>query len=243
MSRAFPQCHALDFQSYGRIRVMSRLARIVIPGIPHHVVQRGNRGQQTYFCQEDYETFLKMLETSCKTYGVDVWNFTLMPNHNHVIAVPSTVKSLSYAIGEAHENYAKMINARYDWRGHLWQERFRSTPMDAMHLYNAIRYVEQNPVRAGLCEKPTDYLWSSARIHQSDFPSWINTKVIKEMFPDWLGYLQEATSSDQLKNLRESTNSGRPLGDDQFLKMILDSTGRDLRKQKPGPKVPKPSEG
>lgn len=88
-----------------------------------------------------------------------------MPNHVHLIGVPSETTSLQYAIGDTHQRYTKMINARFGWKGYLWQGRFSSFPMDEKHLYYAARYVELNPVRAGICNKAEDYLWSSARCH------------------------------------------------------------------------------
>ena len=106
-----------------------------------------------------------MLANCCRQYGVEIWAYCLMPNHVHLIAVPETEPSLSKAFGRAHQRYAKFINNRNEWRGHLWEQRFSSIPMDENHLYMAARYVELNPVRANMVGLPSQYLWSSTNAH------------------------------------------------------------------------------
>src|SRR3989337_4593233 len=129
---------------------MARLARVVAPGLPHHLTQRGNRRQETFFCEEDYRTYIRLVAEWCREYKVDVWAYCLMPNHVHMIVVPETENGLRRAIGEAHRLYTRHINFREGWRGHLWQGRFASYPMEENHLLATARYVELNPVRAGL---------------------------------------------------------------------------------------------
>jgi len=84
---------------------MARLARVVIPGMPHHITQRGNRRQPTFFCDEDYTAYLELMGQWCKERGVEVWAYCLMPNHAHLIAVPKAEDGLRRAIGEAHRRY------------------------------------------------------------------------------------------------------------------------------------------
>jgi len=127
---------------------MARLARIVVPNLPHHVTQRGNGRQRTFF--EDDVHYRDLLGQSCRAAGVAVWAWCLMPNHVHLILVPSDEGGLRAALGEAHRRYTRRVNFREGWRGHLWQERFHSTPMDEAWLLAAARYVELNPVRAKL---------------------------------------------------------------------------------------------
>ena len=98
---------------------MARLARVVVPGYPHHVTQRGNRRQQTFFCEEDYTAYLELMAEWCKVRGVQIWAYCLMPNHVHLIAVPQSEDGLSRAIGEAHRRYTRRINFREKWRGYL----------------------------------------------------------------------------------------------------------------------------
>ncbi|MFH1018830.1 MAG: transposase, partial [Pseudomonadota bacterium] len=140
---------------------MSRMARIVVPGIPHHVTQRGNRRQLSFFRNSDFDTYLKILGSWCRRTGLDVWAYCLMPNHVHLIVVPPDQPSLARGIGEAHKGYSRLVNERHGWKGYLWQGRFASFPMDEGHLLAAARYVERNPVEAGIVHKPEDYPWSS----------------------------------------------------------------------------------
>jgi len=105
---------------------MARLARLVIPGLPRHVTQRGNRRQQTFFGDDDYAAYAELMAERCREKGVAIWGYCLMPNHGHLIAVPKTGDELRRAIGEVHRPYTRRVNFREQWRGHLWQGRFAS---------------------------------------------------------------------------------------------------------------------
>jgi putative transposase len=144
---------------------MARIARVVVPGYPHHVTQRGSRRQATFFREKDYQNYLTLMAQWCRRQRVSIWAYCLMPNHVHLVAVPETAEGLARAIGQAHRQHALMVNAREGWSGHLWQERFASFVMDESYLMAAVRYVELNPVRAGLTPFAEDYPWSSARAH------------------------------------------------------------------------------
>jgi len=144
---------------------MARIARAVAPGIPHHITQRGNRWQETFFGAEDYQAYIGLMREWCGYWKVEVWAYCLMPNHVHLIAVPPSEDGLRRAIGEAHRRYTRRVNFREGWRGHLWQGRFASYPLDEPYLLAAARYIEQNPVRAGLAGTPWEYPWSSAAAH------------------------------------------------------------------------------
>ncbi len=145
---------------------MARLARVVAPGFAHHITQWGNRRQQTFFCDEDYLSYLKLMAEWCGAHKVKILAYCLMPNHVHLIAVPETSDGLRRAIGEVHRRYTRMVNFREGWRGHLWQGRFASFVLDESYLLTAARYVELNPVRAGLIGAPSRYRWSSAAAHR-----------------------------------------------------------------------------
>lgn len=119
---------------------MARLARLVIPGLPHHVTQRGNRRQQTFFNDGDYAAYIELMAQWCREEGVEIWSYCLMPNHVHLIAVPKTEDGLRRAIGESHRSYTRRINFREQWRGYLWQGRFASFIMDEPYLLAAARY-------------------------------------------------------------------------------------------------------
>ena len=144
---------------------MARLARVIAPGLPHHVTQRGNRRQQTFFCDEDYQSYIHLMSEWCGAHEVEIWAYCLMPNHVHLIAVPHLEDGLRHAVGEVHRRYTRMVNFREGWRGHLWQGRFASFVLDEPYLLKATRYIELNPVRAGLISAPSRYPWSSAAAH------------------------------------------------------------------------------
>jgi len=146
---------------------MSRLARIIIPGAPHHVTQRGNRRQPIFFSDEDRILYLDLLRQGCAAARVTCLAWCLMDNHVHLILVPETADGLRAALAEAHRRYTRHINAREGWTGYLFQGRFASYPMDDAHLMAAIRYVELNPVAAGMVAHAQDWRWSSARSHVS----------------------------------------------------------------------------
>lgn len=215
---------------------MARIARVVVPDVPLHITQRGNRRQQTFFCDEDYRFYIALMRQWCDQCGVAIWAYCLMPNHVHLIACPSDEKGLSKAIGEAHRRYTRKINTREGWRGYLWQGRFASFPMDQQYLLAAARYVELNPVRAGIVVKAGQYRWSSARAHLTGRDdALVNVRPLLEIVDDWDALL--GISGDECyEDVRRHQRTGRPLGNDDFIQDLSERTGRDLRKQKPGPK-------
>jgi len=144
---------------------MPKILRVVVPDVPHHLTQRGNRRQTIFFGASDYADYVDLLSTHCRDAGVGIWAWCLMPNHVHLIVVPPNPSALGKAIGDANRRYSWQINRREGWRGSLWQGRFGSCPMDEPHTLMAMRYVEQNPVRARMVERPEQWPWSSARAH------------------------------------------------------------------------------
>ena len=216
---------------------MPRLARVVAPGLPHHITQRGNRRQKTFFCDEDYVAYKRLLSEWCARHSVDIWAYCLMPNHVHLIAVPENEDGLRLAIGEAHRRYTQMVNFRESWRGHLWQGRFASFPMGEKHMLAATRYVELNPVRAGIVDRPEDYRWSSAPAHISGKDDdLVRTAQLIEMVGDWREFLSDGLDERDAEELRSHERTGRPLGSEGFVEKLEDALDRVLRKKKPGPK-------
>jgi putative transposase len=215
---------------------MARIARVIAPGHPHHIVQRGNRRQPTFFKDEDYELYIELMAQWCIRYQVDIWAYCLMPNHIHLIAVPRDETGLARAIGEAHRRYTRHVNVREKWRGHLWQERFFSNPLDEYYMLAAARYVEMNPVAAGLAKKPGDYRFSSARAHLEGIDDeLVKVGPLLEMIEFWNDFLRLSTEEECMV-LQKYNRTGRPLGNDTFINTIEASLGRTLRPQKPGPK-------
>jgi putative transposase len=221
---------------------MGRSARVVVPGTPHHVTQRGNRRQVTFFGPADYRLYVGLMAEWCKRCEVQVWAYCLMPNHVHLIAVPSAPEGLGRAIGEAHRRYTRHVNVREGWEGHLWQGRFASFPMDDPYLLTAARYVELNPVRARLVQEPSDYPWSSAAAHIAGRNDWlVDVQPLLALTANWRELLEEPWPSEEHREhrgtplhgvpmcrmcreswevFRQHERSGLPLGDAEFLRRI-----------------------
>src|SRR5713101_185763 len=144
---------------------MTRLARVVVPGLPHHVTQRGNGRARTFFGDDDYALYRDLLASHCRAAEVEIWAWCLMPNHVHLILVPSDPDGLRRALSRVHRRYAGVIHARRRRTGHFWQGRFGAVAMDEDHLAAALRYVALNPVRARLVERAQDWRWSSVHAH------------------------------------------------------------------------------
>lgn len=192
---------------------MPRQARIVVPDVPHHVIQRGNRRQDVFFTDDDYRMYLSLLKDKCSMVNTGIQAYCLMSNHVHLIVTPKDEHGLR-AIGEAHRLYTRYINFKMDWRGYLWQGRFGSYPMDEAYLYEALRYVELNPVRAGMCAHPCDYRWSSARQRQKGSGSQdLKTAPLPSMIDDWESYWQDGmTKYEIIKKIEDNEVSLRPQG-------------------------------
>src|SRR5271157_1593499 len=142
---------------------MARLARIVVPGLPCHVTQRGNGRRRVFFADPDYAAYRDWLADPGREARVSVWAWCLMPNHVHLILVPQDEDGLRRALARVHRRYAGLIHARRRRTGHFWQGRYGAVAMDEDHLAAAYRYVNLNPVRARLVERAEDWPWSSAR--------------------------------------------------------------------------------
>ena len=216
---------------------MTRIARVVVPGIPHHIVQRGNRRQQVFFSDDDRRFYLRLLKKHAAEAGITYWAYCLMENHVHLIGVPQKQDSFAKGIGTAHRTYTLLINIREDWRGYLWQGRFFSCPLDGPYLLAAIRYVECNPVRAGLVRRAEDYSWSSAAFHvfQRQDPL-VERSVVQDEIQDWARYLTVPVSENEMGTLRQNTRTGRPAGDQGFVAKLERATERTLFERKRGPK-------
>jgi putative transposase len=216
---------------------MARLARVVVPGVPHHVTQRGNRRQETFFGADDYAAYLSLLGEWCGRCGVAVWAYCLMPNHVHLIVVPDRAEALRRALGETHRRYTRRVNFRAGWRGYLWQGRFASFPLDERYLLRAARYVELNPVRAKLCRVPWRWRWSSAAAHVAGRDDdLVRVEPLRERVQDWRQFLAEVLPTEEVELLRRHARTGRPLGETAFLDRIERMLHRVVRPAKRGPK-------
>jgi putative transposase len=212
---------------------MPRAARIVVCGVPYHITQRGNNRQEVFLDEQDYLTYLRLLAHYARARGLEILGYCLMSNHVHLIAVPTLETSLAQAVGHANLRYAQIANERYERSGHLWQSRYYACPLDRAHLVAAMRYVERNPVRAGLAEEPWEYPWSSAAAHVGGtdqyallaFDGWR-----REWSPAaWRDFIAGPDDDWQLERIRLQTRTGRPLGSDGFVRELEQRLGRRLR--------------
>lgn len=222
---------------------MARLARIVVPGVAHHVTQRGNRRQPVFFDEADYAAYLALVSEACRERGVRCLAWCLMPNHVHLILTPPDADGLRGALAEAHRRYSRRINAAHDWTGYLWQGRFASYPMDDAHLIAAVRYVERNPVEAGLAREADEWRWSSARAHlRGAKDGFTDAAALAGVHRNWRAMLRhgaEAGDADAAAEaaIEAAMRTGRPLGDAAFVERLEAASGRTLGRRKPGPKA------
>lgn len=161
-----------------------------------------------------------------------------MTNHVHLLVVSRQSDSLARAIGRTHGRFAQWQNKRNKWSGHLWANRFYSTPLDEEHLWTAVRYVELNPVRAGMVQRAENYEWSSARCHTRNYPDELlaPTRPFPGRVEDWSDWLTTDLPAEQVEALRKNTSTGRPTGSDGFVALLEVKLARTLKRQKRGRK-------
>jgi len=221
---------------------MPRKRRDFIPGHPYHLTQRGNRKTRTFLDDTDRRVYMRLLVENCTYERVRIWSYSLMDNHVHHIAVPEQQYSLSRAFQKTHGSFAAYFNARYVKSGHLWQGRFKACLLDESHLWNAIRYVERNPVRAGIVKRAEDYPWSSAAAHcgirhdevlSYDLP-------LLDVIPNWSAWLKIQEENTDLEFIRRRTQTGRPCASDEFVRKLEAQFGLSLLPKKRGPRKAAP---
>lgn len=223
---------------------MPRIARIIAPGYPHHITQQGNNRAEVFFDDEDRQTYLTLLAGYAEKHGLQVWAYCLMPNHVLILAVPDNEASLARGIGLTNQVYTQYINRKNGHSGRLWQNRFFSCIVEQdKHLWAVARYIECNPVKAGLTKKPEEYLWSSAKAHilggKDPFltpdSTWLTSRKRK-------AYAEYINMPDQKLDdaIRSSTRTGRPFGSENFIDRLETLVQRPLRPGKPGRPPKKP---
>jgi putative transposase len=215
---------------------MARIARVVVPGVPRHIVQRGVRSMNVFFSNADRAEYLKQLAEQGQRFGVEYIAWCLMTNHVHLVAIPRDERSLALGVGEAHRRYTRLVNFREGWRGYLFQGRFHSFPLEGSYVLGAVRYVLRNPVRAGLAKRPWDYRWSSAKWfvgEREDDRLAVRSEMLADI-KDRRSFLLE--EEDSLGEFRRHARTGRPLGSEAFLAELEQLTGRCLHPRKRGPK-------
>jgi putative transposase len=209
---------------------MPRNFRVMVAGFAHHIVQRGSNGQATFLTPGDRQVYLEMASRQLAPSGLRLIAYCLMTNHVHLIAVPERGDSLSTWVQRVHGRYAQYLNARTGRSGHLWHHRYFACVLSPKHLTVALRYVEQNPVRAGLIRgDPASYEWSSCRAHVTgvldpflDRAEW----DLRGGTAGWRDLLVEPDRKPVQHLLRRCTFAGRPFGDEAFLTSMEAQTGR-----------------
>jgi putative transposase len=212
------------------------MARAVVPNVPLHITHRGNRSGPVFFDDWDRGAYLEELARQAEGFELDIWAYCLMRNHVHLIVVPRRAESAAKAIGFAHQEHARRVNLGRGWDGHLWGNRYFSSLLDERHLWCAVRYVELNPVRAGLVAHAEDYPWSSAAAHGGRRTDALlsYTRPFPGIVGDWLGWLGEGTDPAAEAILREHCRTGRPCGSAEFVQALETKLGRSLTPRRRG---------
>ena len=213
----------------------------MVPGFPHHITQRGNRQMDVFETDDDRLAYLRFLKKYAAQYNLSIYAYCLMTNHVHLVAVPGDDMALGKALRDAHTVYAMYFNTRTALSGHVWQGRFYSCPLDDDHLWAAIRYVERNPVKAGLVERSEQYRWSSAMAHCGlCTDDLLCTDFLPDgVIEDWSAWLAQPDEESVVDYIRQQTQTGRPCGSETFLDQLEGLLNRSVRRKKPGRKPKK----
>jgi putative transposase len=224
---------------------MPRHARALFAGLPHHVTQRGNHRQRTFFGAGDNETYLRLLRENARKHAIEVIAYCLMRNHVHLVVVPSSADALHRTLKAVHGQYAQRVNRMRDLAGHLWQGRYFSSPLDSNYLRNAIRYVELNPLRAGIARRAEQYEWSSAAAHCGlRIDPLVDARprsIVLADIEDWSQWLAEGLSDESVAKIRNNCRQNLPCGSEAFVDELERSIGRQLRHRKAGRRPDNPA--
>lgn len=216
---------------------MPRIARIIAPGYPHHVTQRGNNRAVVFFDDEDRQTYLKILAVNARKHSLQIWAYCLMDNHFHILAVPENESALARGIGVTNLVYTQYLNRKRNQSGRIWQNRFFSCVVgDDIYLWSVARYIERNPLKARLAKRPEAYRWSSAKAHLADADDTLLSS------PSWLTQPERADYSKFVKDknneldemLRKATRTGRPFGSDSFIEELESRLQQTLKAKSVG---------
>jgi putative transposase len=208
------------------------MPRAVLPGVPHHLTQRGVSRHDVFFSDAGRQVYLNLVAGAAEQFGVSLLGYCLMSNHVHWLVIPADGRSLARAFGSAHGRYAAYMNAALVRSGHFWQNRFFSCALDEPHTWAAMRYIECNPVRAGMVERAEQWPWSSApaRLGKSRLPEWLDVREWRDRFEAkrWREFLDPPTMSEAEHLLRANTYSGRPSGSAGFIESAERTLARRL---------------
>jgi putative transposase len=192
---------------------MPRITRGLVDGLVYHVLNRGNGGLEVFRKGTDYRDFIGLLGRVKERYHVKFFAYCLMPNHFHLVMVPARAEELSKGIQWLMTSHVRRYHRHYGTSGHVWQGRFKSFVIqEDNHLLTVLRYVEANPVRAGLVSSAKDWVWSSHREVIGRAPRLLVDEVPIELPQDWTEYVDEPLTRKELEGLRKSVNRQTPYG-------------------------------
>lgn len=225
---------------------MARLPRICPPGIAQHIIQRGNNRQPCFANLHDYAAYAKWLHEASQKYEVDVHAWVFMTNHVHLLVTPHDSDSVSRMMQTVGRRYVRYFNQAYQRTGTLWEGRFKSCLVDTEdYLLSCQRYIEMNPVRAGMVDDPADYHWSSYQANALGIPSRLCVPHATYLSlagsePDrqsaYRGLFIKPLDDRLIDEIRGSVNRGLALGNERFKRELEELTGRRVTPLKPGPK-------
>ncbi len=202
-------------------------------GTPHHVTQRGNNAQDVFFVDDDRQFYLRALKAQCEKLGVELLGYCLMSNHVHLVLLPGKADDLARAVGRTHFRYSQYINKFHGRTGHLWQGRFYSCALDEPHFMAALRYIEQNPVRAKIVREAWKYPWSSATAHVEgrDRANLLSMRCWSALTnaAEWRGLLRNRMDQHSVEQVGRAPERGWPLAGDRWLAKMERLAGRRLR--------------
>ena len=213
---------------------MPRIARAVAKGYPHHIIQRGNNREGVFLDDEDKRYYLHLLTKYSEKWGAKVSAYCIMSNHLHLLAKPERDESLYKMMQGITLCYSQYANRKYNRSGRLWENRYHSCIVDReTYLWAVARYIEQNPVRAGMVKKAEEYTYSSARAHAKGIKDAV---LGEELFSEdqrshYQQLLRTGLNEDAMEAVRYHTRSGRPLGAAEFVKRMERRLDRSLERR------------
>ena len=224
---------------------MARRARLVIPGLPHYIQQKGYDESPLFFSKSDGETYQRILKTCCASAGLQILGYCFMPDEIHLLAVPQNKESLRKGIGDSSRQYARFINESGKMPpendGTLWADRFHSCPLQDKYTHHALHLIEWTPVLAGEVKVPYHWHYSSARIReQGEFDDLLSLHPLLKHV-DWQALRAKKPSYLQMDLIYSHINTGRPLGDEAFIASLEQKLGKRLRPRKRGRRPAAPS--
>jgi putative transposase len=204
---------------------MPRMARGLADGHVYHIINRGNCRQQVFHKNEDYQAFHELMKEAVERYPVAVYAYCLMPNHFHLLVSPERAKDLSTWMQWLMTSHVRRYHSYYKTSGHVWQGRFKSFIVQQdSHLLNVVRYIESNPVRAGIVPSATEWLWSSHNCRNQSGTGFL-TKLPVRLLEKWTEYVDQPQTESELERLRKSINRQTPYGSPGWQEKIVEALG------------------